>query len=276
MSLKRFVLAVFLVSVLNLLFAEARQTLSLQEVLPSLSPQDRRDLLNGSEIMRFHGESVSPGLLPLSSLGAAVARELISGGLNIGIEGLFFTPLDKLPDTYSALLDDDRDLKLYNMLRSVSTLTGLHYYSASRKKMRLLFEESWVIPDGSSPKEVLPDPFVDTIPVSDFIYIHQRDKSFAKNQSKMTFQAREDSFAATIVNITHLRYMGLLRVVNSGDMQTHIIVVPVKEGLLLYGAIAAKTLNIKAFRSKARDSFTNRVIALIGWYRNRLQEEFRE
>ncbi|RLW68387.1 MAG: hypothetical protein B6D68_03760, partial [spirochete symbiont of Stewartia floridana] len=158
MTLKRFALAVFLISVSSPLFAEYGQTLLLQEVLPSLSPQDKTDLLNGSEILRFHDGTVSPGLLPLSSLGTAVAREILSGGLNIGIEGLFFTPLDRLPDTYSSLLDEDRNIKLYNMLRSVSTLTGLHYYSASRKKMRLLFEESWVIPNGSSPKEILPDP----------------------------------------------------------------------------------------------------------------------
>ena len=57
-------------------------------------------------------------------------------------------------------------------------------------------------------------------------------------------------------------------------MQIHLIVVPVEEGLLMYGTISAKTLNVKAFLDRARDSFTNRVIALTGWYRARLDEEF--
>jgi hypothetical protein len=57
-------------------------------------------------------------------------------------------------------------------------------------------------------------------------------------------------------------------------MQIHLIVVPVEEGLLLYGTMSAKTLNVKAFHDRARNSFTNRVIALTGWYGTRLDEEF--
>ncbi|MCK5736745.1 MAG: hypothetical protein KAH21_09715, partial [Spirochaetaceae bacterium] len=120
----------------------------------------------------------------------------------------------------------------------------------------------------------LPDPLVSSIPSEDTIMVHQKDKSFSNNESSMTFHAGSNAFATEIINLTPMRYKGFIRIADPGDMQIHLIVVPVEEGLLMYGTMSAKTLNVKAFLDRARDSFTNRVIALTGWYRTRLNEEF--
>ncbi len=256
-------------------FSQSPGTLpSLNDVLPSISSSDTSALVNDGELLRFHGEGVSPGLLPDTSLTAGIARQMISGDLNIGIEGLFFTPVEDLPDKYRKLTPDERRLTLYNILRSVSTLQGLEYYSASRGEMRLLFEESWAIADVKKPEEALTDPLVSSIPAEDSILIHQKDKSFSNNESSMTFQAGANAFTTDIVNLTPMRYKGFIKIAKPGDMQIHLIVVPVEEGLLMYGTMSAKTLKVKAFLDRAQDSFTNRVIALTGWYRSRLDEEF--
>lgn len=250
------------------------QQLTLEDVLPSISAEDRSSLLAEGELLRFHGEGMSPGLLPNTELTAGIARKLISGDLNIGIEGLFFTSADSLPPGYKSMPAEQRELVLYNILRSVSTLQGLEYYSASRDEMRLLFEESWVISDPDNSKEALPDPLVTTIPSRDSLYIHQKDKSFGSNQSEMNFLAGSGAFASDVINISTMRYKGIFKVVDPENMQVHLIVVPVEEGLLMYGTMSAKTRNVKAFLDRARDSFTNRVVALTGWYRLRLDEEF--
>ena len=169
------------------LFAQVQSLPSLDEVLPALSEDDRNILMTDGELLRFHGEGVSPGLLPETGLTSAVARQIIAGNMNIGIEGLFFTPLDELPSGFSETLPGERELILYNIMRSVSTLQGLEYYSASRDEMRLLFEESWAVEDEDS-KEPLPDPLVSAIPAEDSIYVHQKDKSFGKNKQHMSFR----------------------------------------------------------------------------------------
>ncbi len=246
------------------------------DVLPSLADADIRTLLEKEQLLRFHGEGVSPNLLPDTQISANIARQLSGGDLNLGIEGLFYIKSDAMPSGYTSLPREERTLRLYNILRSVSTLTGLEYYSASRKKMRLLFEESWVIPRLTSPRTSLPDPLVRTVPAQESIFIHQKDRSFATHESIITYLAHEGVLSAAIINQTPLRYKGLIRVVNPGNMQTHLIVIPVEEGLLMYGTISAKTKDVKLFLSRAEASFTNRVIALTGWYRTRLQEEFSE
>ena len=246
----------------------------LAHVLPSLLPDDEMRLLEDGQFLRFHGKGFSPSLLPNTELTAAAARRIIGGGLNIGIEGLFFTPLEDLPPAYAAMDEARRRLRLYNILRSVSTLEGLEYYSASRGKMRLLFEESRAVADAGRPRDVLADPLVKSIPAEDSIILHQKDKTFASNRSTMRFRAEGEAFAAEIVNITPMRYKGLIRVADPGNMQTHLIVVPVREGIVIYGTMAARTRDVRAFLERARNSFTNRVIALTGWYRLRLGEEF--
>ena len=246
---------------------------TLDRALPSLSESDRTSLLSDGELLRFHGEGVSPGLLPNTDLTAEVARKMISGDLNIGIEGLFFTPASELPGGYSDMRADERKLILYNILRSVSTLQGLEYYSASRSEMRLLFEESWTVADSES-KEPIPDPLVTSVPGEQTITVHQKDKSFGNNTQEMTFRTAGTVLAADIVNLTPMRYKGLIRVVDPGNMQIHLIVVPLEEGLLMYGTMSARTRDVKAFLDRARNSFTNRVIALTGWYKARLIEEF--
>lgn len=246
----------------------------LNDVLPSISAEDRSVLLTDGELLRFHADGVSPGLLPNTSLTAGIARQMIAGDLNIGIEGLFFVDAGDLPSGYSETPADERELILYNILRSVSTLQGLEYYSASRNEIRLLFEESWVIADVKKPKDALPDPIVSTIPDEDTVLIHQKDKTFGNNQSEMTFHARSDVIAAGIINLTPMRYKGIIKVVNPENMQIYLIIVPVEEGLLMYGTMSARTRDVKSFISRARNSFTNRVIALTGWYRTRLNEEF--
>ncbi len=254
--------------------ANASEIPALDEVLPLLTEADHAALINDGELLLFHEDGVSPNLLPETSLTGEVARQIVLGDLNIGIEGLFFTSTKELPAGFAAGDMNERQLILYNIMRSVSTLEGLEYYSASRGEMRLLFEESWMI-DGEDGKEPLPDPLVSVIPEEDFFYVHQKDKSFANNTQKMSFRASGGVIAANIVNQTPMRYKGFIRVADPGNVQMHLIAVPVEEGILVYGTMSAHTRDVKAFLDRARNSFTNRVIALAGWYKERLSEEFR-
>ena len=245
----------------------------LADVLPPISDTDRDALTNEGSLLLFHGDGVSPNLLPETDLTGRAARQMINGDLNIGIEGLFFTGADDLPAGYIEADAAERRLILYNIMRSVSTLQGLEYYSASREEMRLLFEESWMI-DGEKGREALPDPLVSSVPAEDSFYVHQKDKSFGSNTQLMNFRAAGQVIAVDIVNRTPMRYRGLIRVVDPGNMQIHLIAVPVEEGILIYGTMSARTRDVKAFLDRARNSFTNRVIALAGWYGRRMSDEF--
>lgn len=247
---------------------------TLDEALILLSSANRENLVELGELRQFHPTRMDAQLLPSTPLSASIERQVAEAGLNIGIEVLRFVSNSRLPSAYHSASIDERQLNLYNILRSVSTLQGLTYYSASRGETRLLFEESWAIGSLSKPKIALPDPIVEKIVPLDTILIHQRDKSFGSNRSKVAYRSVGRDMSIAIENITPMRYKGLIRVVNPGKMHIRIIIVPVQEGLLIYGNMAAKTLNVRAFLKRAESSFTNRIISLTRWYLNRITEEF--
>ena len=260
------------------LYAESDPPL-MQQILSGVPEADREVLVNDGELIRFQHGGFSATLMPNIGLGRLVAASLQNQKFSLGLEGLFFMPVSDLPNTWTSVPERERTLILYNILRSVSTLTGLEYYSASRKKMRLLFEESWVIANPKIPGEPLADPVLEALPegpvfINDTMFIHQKDKSFASNESRMLSRARKDALSTTIINLTPLRYWGVFRIVQPEAMQTHLLAVPLQEGLLVYGVIAAETVDSKMFMAKAEASFTNRVKALAGWYMDRLREEF--
>jgi len=247
---------------------------TLDEALMFLNPIRRKRLVEIGKLQQFHPTHMETRLLPSTPLSSTFEDQIREIGLNIGIEVLYFMPNSSLPSTYHSISIDERRLTLYNILRSISTLQGLTYYSASRGENRLLFEESWTIASQSESEIALPDPIVDGIAPLDAILIHQKDKTFGSNQSRVTYSSVGHDISIAIENLTPMRYKGLIRVINPGKMQSRIIVVPVQEGLLVYGAMAAKTMNVKAFLKRAEASFTNRIIALTEWYLDHIAEEF--
>jgi len=249
---------------------------TLDEALIFLSPDERRSLIEIGELLQFHPSQMDTQLLPDTPLSASIGKQMGEADLNIGIEMLRFMCNSWFPSAYRNAPINERQLTLYNILRSISTLQGLTYYSASRDEFRTLFEESWAIASLRKSREALPDPIVDDIIPLDTILIHQKDKSFGNNQSKVTYRVVGRDMSIAIENLTPMRYKGLVRVVNPGNMQIRIIVIPVQEGLLVYGAMAAETLNVKSFLKRAQSSFTNRIIAITQWYLSRINEEFQE
>ncbi len=228
------------------------------------------DLQTNGENIVFHDGLITPETLPETVLNNNIKKDMIEGNLTLGMEGLYL--VTDLPDSYWNVEDGQRTLTLYNILRSVSTLEGLEYYSQTSKKMKELFQESWAMEEGNEKKK-LPDPLVTSVPSHDLIYIHQKDNRFSKNQYTMEYYSNGPNLAASIVNLSNLRVAGMFKVVDSGDMQIHLSVMPVQEGILIYVTMAAAT-DTSSFREKAQQSFGNRAIALKEWFKTRLDEEF--
>jgi hypothetical protein len=153
---------------------------------------------------------------------------------------------------------------LYNTLRSISTLQGIEYYSASRERMRLLFEESWTI-SGPQDRKRIEDPLVREIPDEDTIYIHQKDLTFGTNRYRVEYLHNSGTISMDIVNITTMRY-SIFPLVGEENMSMRLLVVPVAEGIVFYGLNTVDMLDLAIFHKKMEDSFTNRMIALIDWF----------
>ncbi|MFO7850180.1 MAG: DUF6675 family protein [Spirochaetia bacterium] len=244
------------------------------EELPSINsllPRERIEEIRSSEengINRFFTSNEEAGLSPASPLSGELEEKAHSIDYAVGVESLHLIPDEDISQRLLSLPREEYLLELYNTLRSISSLEGIEYYSASRDRMRLLFEESWVI---ESPEDStrLPDPENSTIPDRDTLYIHQKDLTFGDSISRVLYRHEENALSMSITNETTMRYM-FFPLLKEGNMSMQMLILPVKEGIVFYGLSTVDVMDLKVFHKKMRSSFTNRLIALKDWFISRV------
>jgi hypothetical protein len=163
-------------------------------------------------------------------------------------------------------------LKIYNILRSISTMEGIEYYSASRKRMRTLFAQSYVI-DGPEKQERIPDPLVQEIPAYSGLYIFQEDLTFGENVYRSEYRYSEQFFFLVNRNTTTMRYF-LLPMVKPEQSVTYILLIPAGREIFFYGASGAHTMGFFGLERKREESFYNRLKAIYGWFTGRVEDSF--
>ncbi|MDC7218572.1 MAG: hypothetical protein PQJ59_01455 [Spirochaetales bacterium] len=238
--------------------------------LPSLgdflSDEERARLNGQGEITLFHYDETEPQMIPDVAQAGELKKELEDLSGNFAIEGIFFIPRT------DRLSEEEELLNIMNILSRISSLEGLEYYSASRGEMRLLFEECWRLEDLEGDR-VLEDLHHDTLPERSSFYMHQKDLTFGANRSAVTMTSNGETLLMSMKTMTNMKYNGLVRVIKEGNFYTGVLVIPVEEGILYYGTMSARTLQVGLVVNKASKSFYNRMKALFFWFSEQYSEE---
>jgi hypothetical protein len=157
-------------------------------------------------------------------------------------------------------------LRIHNTLRAVSRLEGLHYYSASRRRVHLLYRTSHRIA-APSVRDRMPDPVVNVAPAAQTFWVYQDDTTFGANVFEITYEDGPEYVLMRAANTTVMRSL-LLPVVRSGGMVSQFIIVPWGNEVLFYAVAAARLVGPWASSlGAAQVSFTNRVSAMWDWFR---------
>jgi len=169
----------------------------------------------------------------------------------------------------------DEQLGLFNQLVALSTLTGIQYYSASRKAMRTLYEYSSVIykktRDSYYP---LPDPVFTNLPNSLSLYARQKDLTFGNNDYNFEYRTGADIIYFSQVNLSSMSY-GIIPVIGKENFRTVLAVIDAGDSLLIYAAATAKAASIPGMGDRVGASFTNRAKAILKWFDGRADKVFR-
>lgn len=222
-----------------------------------------RELTNDES--NFYEDRVQMELAPPSPFTGEIRDRLQALNPRIGIE-IFLT----IPVSDEAFTEEGQ-VDIYNILRSVSTMEGLEYYSASDEEMQVFYHESYAVagPDGDTR---VPDPVVDTIPRESEVWAFQRDGSFGRNVQHLQYAVRDDSFLVSIQNETTMVYT-IVPLVRPGNLRTFLLVTPDPERgeLTFYGNLAVRVPAMFGMQDRARDSFYNRIVALHDWFTEQLR-----
>jgi hypothetical protein len=230
------------------------------------SAEQAEDLKTKGEMTRFQGREWSGLLLPDRTLAEAVAREMRPLEPSVLVEALFLVPVDP-----AVLRREGFDLTVYNLFRSISTMKGIEYYSASRGRMRVMFHDAYVVKNPES-RKALPDPLVRAVPPESFIHAYQHDSSFGRNTYEVRYTFLDSVFRVSMKNLTVMHY-GILPVVQPENLRLELVVIPGVDHLLFYGCIGVRTYSLFGFEKKVHDSFYNRIKALYGWFSGEFQKK---
>jgi hypothetical protein len=166
----------------------------------------------------------------------------------------------------------DEQTGLLNQLLALSTLTGIQYYSESRKTMRVFYESSQVI-DSPSAKKPLPDPVYSVLPNSLVLYARQKDLTFGDNVYCYDFQTGADTIFFVQENLTAMN-TGIIPAVGRNKFRSMIAIIDVGDSLLIYAAAMAKAASLPGIGDRIGASFTNRAKAILQWFTGRADKVF--
>ena len=240
---------------------------STAELLPTVPPQQRVALISGERITHFYDDPAEISLIPITVHADRIRQSLVELSPRIGVEALYLLPLPP-----ELLQQPDFALRLNNILRSVSTMEGIEYYSASREQMRTFYRESYVIDDPRS-RQRIADPVVNEVPHFDRVFAFQHDSSFGRNTYALDYRYQSGQLGLTMVNLTRMSY-GILPLVGQENLEIHLSVVPADEGLLFYGNCGVRLIGLFGMQDRVQSSFSNRIDAIYRWFSGRVRQEF--
>lgn len=265
MSRKRLSIRLLITSCLLLVVtpsvAAGEELESTIEQLTGLSPEDTQKLVDDGELTRRYYDEASALFAP--AFGDPIRTALEELDPSIGVEVLFLRP------GFEEGGSTEIDLRTYNILRSISTMEGIEYYSASRERMRTLFYESYVISSPDS-RERQPDPLLSSIPAESSIFVYQRDSSFARNVYEIRYTVEPGEVWVSMENLTPLLYRGLVPALGKSALQIHLVVRPIGDYLLFYGNAGTDPIGLLGMEERAGTSFYNRLVALANWFSHQL------
>lgn len=150
------------------------------------------------------------------------------------------------------------------VVRSLSTMEGLKYYSTTRNKEMVLFKKCYMIA-GADDKTKVPDQNTGNAD-GQISYCLQDDSSFGVNTYKLTYHQNEDSLWC---NFTILDKMGVgpFRPIHPGKMIINILVIDCGDDILLYLCTDTDCLKLPGIKGQITKSMLARMNAVYEWFK---------
>lgn len=244
----------------TLIFSLFANESSLKEKLTEIVPEHVEELLKNGKVSytNYGGQVEGKAIVFNSSLLSRVEEKSSLKNPLFTLEVLYF-----VKKTAKAKGGD-----LSKILRSISSLKGLQYYSPSRKKYRLLYKDSFVV----EKKEIKNGKF-EYVKVNDplngamdglSILVSQEDLTFGKNIYKYDYFQDNYGMGLTVTNIDPL-YYSLFKVINEKELNSYVIFYDIGDYFLIYASTKANFTKFYGIEKKIKNSFSSRLDALCNY-----------
>lgn len=178
-------------------------------------------------------------------------------------ESLFYLKKDDLIKTGKT---GDKNLDISDVsriMRSISTMQGITYYSNSKKKDRILYDKAYTISDPSS-KTAIADKNTGNADGKE-LYCLLNDASFGITRYKLNYSQCDKELYTTFTT-TDAFGLGLITGIKPGDLRINILVIDCGDSFLLYLAPDANCIDFPGIDKKIQDSLIARMDSIYKWF----------
>ena len=149
------------------------------------------------------------------------------------------------------------------IVRSISTMKGIQYYSNGDKKWETLYKDAYCI-QGPKDRTRVPD---DTEGNADgkILYCMQNDNSFGKTNYRLEYHQSQTEVSAAFVNTTGL-YVGPIKGVDNNNLRINIVIMDCGDDMLIYMLVRAKFPALSILEKTMNESFSSRLDAIYKWF----------
>lgn len=227
--------------------------------LPGLSQSELDAVLKGGGIVvdaksdkNFRFLVNAPEARKLEEYATRADPELLIGSL-------FLVPMKKL--------SEEGLLALVNELSKIGTMSGITYYSETRKKITVLFDDVYRVYEPGS-KTKLPNLSFTAMPYSMTMTIHIKDVNFGSTWYSLLMERRNE---ALLVSLTNEKPLGiaLFNAFGKRELEMRFLLLPVKEGLLVNGICLGNPSKAVYAFVDVYSAVEKRVRAVQGWIAGR-------
>lgn len=155
------------------------------------------------------------------------------------------------------------------ILRSLSRLEGIEYYSNSRKTMRTLYRKSYIV-KSEEDRTKIPDPCEGSADGLSLVAV-QEDLTFGEYAYSYAYRQTQDSVAFYSTNIDSLKY-GFIRIIRPEQLRIALVVHDLGDYLLVYNLTRADFLAVPGMERKLNASFSSRAEAVYSWFINEYEK----
>lgn len=226
------------------------------------------ELRTTNKISRFFTEKDNSNLqlypdLELSKKASKKWKTTRQDNPNFTIESIY-----RLEKSKSGVIGEDlgkilfEDAKIKKILRSVSKMEGIEYYSNSRRKTEVLYSKAYKVDNPIDRNKIADNLNYFENP----IYVLLDDNSFGEYLSVVNYDSKDFENCFEYINIDDINY-GIIKAVEPNNLQVFIDIINCEDEIIVYVYIQSKMDVPAIFKSKIYDSFVARTDALFDWFK---------
>ncbi|MDR2796407.1 MAG: hypothetical protein LBB47_06835 [Spirochaetaceae bacterium] len=154
-------------------------------------------------------------------------------------------------------------LDIYNALCMISTLQGREYFSSTRGRNTVMFEEASRISGANNLKKQKDPPYTSSMPSEETMFIMVKDANFGNCYYRAEIKTAGRGIRYSLSNFKSINYF--IPVIKQEKLLIQLYLEPVSEGVLVYGLTGVDAADFAEARVDIPSTITKRLDVIYGW-----------